>query len=93
MLIKSDKKRTNNLLHSKGKAHYLTKRQKGGATQCRPALLTWLANDCHCMRRSPSQRTFHVPSEGNPGLRTVLQPSQPAHIIATALSRLPLPGK
>lgn len=29
MLIKSDKKRTNNLLHSKGKAHYLTKRQKG----------------------------------------------------------------
>ena len=28
MLIKSDKKRTNNLLHSKGKAHYLTKRQK-----------------------------------------------------------------
>lgn len=40
----------------------------------------------------PSQRTFHLPSFGNPGF-SVVQPSQPAHIMATAVSSPPLPGR
>ena len=40
----------------------------------------------------PSQRTSHVPSCGKPGFFT-WQPSQPAHINATAVSKPPLPGR
>lgn len=41
---------------------------------------------------SPSQRTSQVPSFGNPGFGSS-QPSHPAHIIPTASSRPPLPGR
>ena len=41
---------------------------------------------------NPSQRTFHLPSFGNPGLFPS-DPSHPAHIIATVVSNPPLPGR
>ena len=40
----------------------------------------------------PSHFTFQLPSCGKPGLGWML-PSHPAHIIATAINRPPLPGK
>ncbi len=46
----------------------------------------------HGSGRRFSQRTFHVPSSGNPGFARS-QPSHPAHIIAMAVSRPPLPGR
>lgn len=47
----------------------------------------------YCMRWRPSQRTFQVPSLGKPGLRGWVQPSHPAHIMAMAERRAPLPGR
>ena len=41
---------------------------------------------------NPSQRTFHLPSFGNPGLFPS-DPSHPAHIMATVVSNPPLPGR
>lgn len=59
MLIKSDKKRTNNLLHSKGKAHYLTKRQKGRGdiVSPRPFNMTCQKPSLHAAESFPA----HIP--------------------------------
>ncbi len=46
----------------------------------------------HGMGRMPSHFTFQVPSLGKPGFLTV-QPSQPAHMRATAVNKPPLPGR
>ena len=47
----------------------------------------------YCIRCRSSQRTFQVPSWGKPGLWGMGQPSHPAHIMAMAVSRAPLPGR
>lgn len=44
------------------------------------------------IRLSPSHRTSHFPSLGNPGLSSS-QPSQPAHIMAMAVNSPPFPGR
>ena len=41
---------------------------------------------------NPSHFTFHLPFFGMPGFETLL-PSQPAHIMAMAASKPPLPGR
>jgi hypothetical protein len=43
--------------------------------------------------RRPSERTVHWPSSGKPGAGRDGAPSHPAAIIATAVSRPPLPGR